>query len=64
MSAPNTGGLHSTIYELESERALYAATIDRLLVGTVILDENGKVMKSNQAASGESPPAKNHPIGT
>ncbi|MGH8355452.1 MAG: helix-turn-helix transcriptional regulator [Pseudomonas sp.] len=43
--------LHSALDVLESERTLYAATIDRMLVGTVILDEGGKVMKSNQAAS-------------
>lgn len=42
--------LHSTVDELDSERLLYAATIDRLLVGTAILDEAGKVMRSNQAA--------------
>ncbi|WP_137823120.1 helix-turn-helix transcriptional regulator [Pseudomonas sp. D(2018)] len=42
--------LHSAADELDSERLLYAATIDRLLVGTVILDESGKVMRSNQAA--------------
>lgn len=43
--------LHATLDELNSERMLYAATIDRMLVGTVILDESGKVMKSNAAAS-------------
>ncbi|WP_375739952.1 helix-turn-helix transcriptional regulator [Pseudomonas boanensis] len=42
--------LHSTVDQLDSERLLYAATIDRLLVGTAILDEAGKVMRSNQAA--------------
>ena len=42
--------LHSTLDVLESERTLYAGTIDRMLVGTVILDEHGKVMKSNGAA--------------
>ncbi len=42
--------LHSTVDELDSERLLYAATIDRLLVGTAVLDETGKVMRSNQAA--------------
>jgi DNA-binding CsgD family transcriptional regulator/PAS domain-containing protein len=42
--------LHSTVDQLDSERLLYAATIDRLLVGTAILDETGKVMRSNQAA--------------
>ncbi len=43
--------MHSMLDELNSERLLYAATIDRMLVGTVILDEFGKVMKANQAAS-------------
>ncbi|UVJ46016.1 helix-turn-helix transcriptional regulator [Pseudomonas sp. LS1212] len=43
--------MHSTLDELNSERLLYAATIDRMLVGTAILDERGKVMKSNEAAS-------------
>lgn len=42
--------LHSTVDQLDSERLLYAATIDRLLVGTAILDEAGKVMRANQAA--------------
>ncbi|MDH4651749.1 MULTISPECIES: helix-turn-helix transcriptional regulator [unclassified Pseudomonas] len=42
--------LHSTVDQLDSERRLYAATIDRLLVGTAILDQTGKVMRSNQAA--------------
>jgi len=42
--------LHAAIDELESERLLYAGAIDRMLVGTVILDESGKVMKSNAAA--------------
>ncbi|MDW3711684.1 MULTISPECIES: helix-turn-helix transcriptional regulator [unclassified Pseudomonas] len=42
--------LHSRVDQLDSERLLYAATIDRLLVGTAILDEAGKVMRSNQAA--------------
>jgi DNA-binding CsgD family transcriptional regulator len=42
--------LHSTLDVLASERTLYAGTIDRMRVGTVILDEHGKVMKSNSAA--------------
>lgn len=42
--------LHSTVDQLDSERLLYAATIDRLLVGTAILDTTGKVMRCNQAA--------------
>jgi DNA-binding CsgD family transcriptional regulator len=43
--------MHSTLDELNSERLLYAATIDRMLVGTAILDERGKVIKANEAAS-------------
>ncbi|MDF3932870.1 helix-turn-helix transcriptional regulator [Pseudomonas citronellolis] len=42
--------LHSSLDQLESERRLYAATIDRLLVGTAILDEHGRVMRCNSAA--------------
>ncbi|MGF6395089.1 helix-turn-helix transcriptional regulator [Pseudomonas plecoglossicida] len=42
--------LHSAVDQLDSERQLYAATIDRLMVGTVILDENGRVLRCNQAA--------------
>lgn len=42
--------LHSAVDQLDSERLLYAATIDRLLVGTAILDESGKVMRCNRAA--------------
>lgn len=42
--------LHSTVDQLDSERRLYAATIDRLLVGTAILDQAGRVMRCNQAA--------------
>lgn len=42
--------LHSILDVLESERTLYAGTIDRMLVGSVILDEHGKIMKSNGAA--------------
>lgn len=42
--------LHSAVDQLESERQLYAATIDRLMVGTVILDENGRKLRCNSAA--------------
>ena len=43
--------LHSTLDVLESERGLYAGAIDRLLVGTLLLDESGQLMKSNVAAA-------------
>ncbi len=42
--------LHSQLNLIDSERRLYAGTIDRMLVGTVILDETGAVMKSNAVA--------------
>ncbi|VVM39279.1 helix-turn-helix transcriptional regulator [Pseudomonas fluorescens] len=42
--------LHSAVEQLDSERQLYAATIDRLMVGTAILDENGIMMRCNRAA--------------
>ena len=42
--------LHSAVEQLDSERQLYAATIDRLMVGTAILDENGRMMRCNRAA--------------
>jgi DNA-binding CsgD family transcriptional regulator/GAF domain-containing protein len=42
--------LHSAVEQLDSERQLYAATIDRLMVGTAILDENGTMMRCNRAA--------------
>jgi DNA-binding CsgD family transcriptional regulator len=43
--------LHAALDVLESERTLYADAVDRLLVGTVILDEHGKVMKTNDVAN-------------
>jgi DNA-binding CsgD family transcriptional regulator/GAF domain-containing protein len=42
--------LHSAVEQLDSERQLYAATIDRLMVGTAILDEDGRMMRCNRAA--------------
>jgi DNA-binding CsgD family transcriptional regulator len=42
--------LHATLDVLDAERALYAGTIDRLDVGTAILDEDGRVMKHNSIA--------------
>ena len=43
--------LHAALDVLASERTLYADAVDRMLVGTVILDEHGKVMKTNDVAS-------------
>ncbi|MGO9602192.1 MAG: helix-turn-helix transcriptional regulator [Candidatus Binataceae bacterium] len=42
--------LHSQLELIDSERRLYAGTVDRMLVGTVILDESGALMKSNIVA--------------
>ena len=44
--------LHSKLDVVESERSLYAGAMDRMLIGTVILDEGGQVLKSNGAADG------------
>ncbi|MFC7516866.1 helix-turn-helix transcriptional regulator [Herbaspirillum sp. GCM10030257] len=41
--------LHSKLDVVESERSLYAGTIARMLIGTVILDEAGMVLKCNSA---------------
>jgi DNA-binding CsgD family transcriptional regulator len=42
--------LHSQLEVMDSERRLYASTVDRMLVGTVTLDETGAVLKSNPVA--------------
>jgi DNA-binding CsgD family transcriptional regulator len=42
--------LHSQLELIDSERRLYAGTVDRMLVGTVILDETGAVAKSSLVA--------------
>ena len=42
--------LHSQLELIDSERRLYAGTVDRMLVGTVTLDETGAVLKSNSVA--------------
>lgn len=44
--------LHSQLNLIDSERRLYAGAIDRMLVGTVILDETGAVVKSNELGRG------------
>jgi DNA-binding CsgD family transcriptional regulator len=44
--------LHSKLDVVESERSLYAGTIDRMLIGTMILDEAGMVLKCNSAVDG------------
>lgn len=42
--------LHAALDVLDAERALYAGTVDRLDVGTAILDEDGRVIKHNRIA--------------
>jgi len=42
--------LHAALDVLESERSLYAEAMDRLLVGTIILDEHGKAIRTNDVA--------------
>ena len=42
--------LHSRIELIETERLLYSATMDRMLVGTVVFDEKGAVMRTNRVA--------------
>lgn len=42
--------LHGQLDLIESERKLYAGAMDRLMVGTVILDENGHVLQTNVMA--------------
>ena len=42
--------LHSRLDVVESERTLYASAIDRMLVGTVTLDESGAIMSTNSVA--------------
>jgi DNA-binding CsgD family transcriptional regulator len=42
--------LHSQLELIDSELRLYAGTVDRMLVGTVILDESGAVVKTNLVA--------------
>jgi len=42
--------LHSRIERIETERRLYSTTMDRMLVGTVVFDEKGSVMRTNGLA--------------
>jgi DNA-binding CsgD family transcriptional regulator len=42
--------LHAKVDEIESERKLFAATVDRMLVGTVILDAQGEILRTNNVA--------------
>jgi len=43
--------LHSQRDVMETERALYAGAVDRMLVGMVILDETGQIMKTTMVAT-------------
>lgn len=42
--------LYSRIERIETERQLYSTTMDRMLVGTVVFDEKGMVMRTNRVA--------------
>jgi DNA-binding CsgD family transcriptional regulator len=46
----NAVRLYTSIDAAESERQLLAGTVDRMLLGTVILDEAGTVLKTNSVA--------------
>ena len=42
--------LHSHMGRLQSVSKLYAQTVDRMMVGTIILDEHGRILQANQVA--------------
>jgi len=42
--------LHSHLNRMESERNLYAGAVDQLAVGTIILDQDGRVLQKNRLA--------------
>ena len=42
--------LHTHLNRMESERNLYAGAVDQLAVGTIILDQDGKVLQKNRLA--------------
>lgn len=42
--------LHMQLNRIETERNLYAGAVDQLAVGTIILDEDGKVLQTNRVA--------------
>ena len=41
--------IHSLLDRMESERTIYANAVERMLIGTVILDEKGAIMKISAA---------------
>ncbi|MCU1765993.1 LuxR C-terminal-related transcriptional regulator [Pseudomonas protegens] len=42
--------MHMKLNRIETERNLYAGAVDQMAVGTIILDETGKVLQTNQVA--------------
>ncbi|MNC34790.1 hypothetical protein D3C75_832440 [compost metagenome] len=42
--------IHMRLNQIETERNLYAGAVDQMAVGTIILDEAGKVLRTNQVA--------------
>ncbi len=42
--------LHASLDAADAERSIYAAAVDRMFVGSLILDEHGIVVKSNSVA--------------
>ncbi len=43
--------IHARLNKIESERALYAGAVEQLSVGTIILDENARLLNCNAMAS-------------
>lgn len=43
--------IHARLNHIESERDLYAGAVEQLAVGSILLDEHGKVYKTNLLAS-------------
>lgn len=42
--------LHSRMDVIETERQLYSMTMDRMLLGTIVLDERGLIQRTNRVA--------------
>lgn len=42
--------IHMQLNRIEAERNLYAGAVNQMAVGTIILDESGKVLQTNQVA--------------
>jgi DNA-binding CsgD family transcriptional regulator len=43
--------INSRILKMESERAIYANTVDQLSMGTILLDAQGKILQANAIAT-------------